>query len=119
MLQVCTALRKMTSVLRLGVYRERIEKYGAGGCRRQMAQPQQELNGSEYNGVAKTTFPVEKSNSNTNANDARDEVSKVNPLSPTSPENQGSHRAQPAIIEQIGKSGRGNKIIDSIGIRLI
>lgn len=26
--QVCTALRKMTSVLRLGVYRERIEKYG-------------------------------------------------------------------------------------------
>merc|ERR1719278_1382257 len=27
-LQVCAALRKMTSVLRLGVYRERIEKYG-------------------------------------------------------------------------------------------
>lgn len=27
--QVCAALRKMTSVLRLGVYRERIEKYGA------------------------------------------------------------------------------------------
>jgi len=26
--QVCAALRKMTSVLRLGVYRERIEKYG-------------------------------------------------------------------------------------------
>ena len=25
--QVCTALRKMTSVLRLGVYRERIETY--------------------------------------------------------------------------------------------
>jgi hypothetical protein len=25
---VCTALKKMTSVLRLGVYRERIEKYG-------------------------------------------------------------------------------------------
>lgn len=30
--QVCAALRKMTSVLRLGVYRERIEKYsGANG----------------------------------------------------------------------------------------
>jgi hypothetical protein len=28
MLQVCAALRKMSSVLRLGVYRERIEKYG-------------------------------------------------------------------------------------------
>ena len=27
-LQVCAALRKMSSVLRLGVYRERIEKYG-------------------------------------------------------------------------------------------
>ena len=27
-LKVCAALRKMTSVLRLGVYRERIEKYG-------------------------------------------------------------------------------------------
>ena len=26
--QVCAALRKMSSVLRLGVYRERIEKYG-------------------------------------------------------------------------------------------
>lgn len=26
--QVCTALRKMSLVLRLGVYRERIEKYG-------------------------------------------------------------------------------------------
>ena len=29
--QVCAALRKMSSVLRLGVYRERIEKYGRGG----------------------------------------------------------------------------------------
>ena len=28
-LKVCAALRKMTSVLRLGVYRERIEKYGS------------------------------------------------------------------------------------------
>ena len=27
-IQVCAALRKMSSVLRLGVYRERIEKYG-------------------------------------------------------------------------------------------
>lgn len=26
--QVCAALKKMSSVLRLGVYRERIEKYG-------------------------------------------------------------------------------------------
>ena len=29
--QVCAALRKMSSVLRLGVYRERIEKYGRAG----------------------------------------------------------------------------------------
>ena len=29
--QVCAALRKMSSVLRLGVYRERIEKYGRPG----------------------------------------------------------------------------------------
>ena len=27
-IQVCAALKKMSSVLRLGVYRERIEKYG-------------------------------------------------------------------------------------------
>jgi hypothetical protein len=33
--QVCAALRKMTSVLRLGVYRERIEKYGG----RRSAEP--------------------------------------------------------------------------------
>ena len=108
----------MTSVLRLGVYRERIEKYGAGGCRRQMAQPQQEPNASEFNGVARTTFPVEKSNDHTihkdsnndNAVDAHDHASKIHPSSSTSPENQGSHRAQPAIIEQIGKSGRGTGI---------
>merc|ERR1719210_1741622 len=30
--QVCTALRKMTSVLRLGIYRERIEKYRAAAA---------------------------------------------------------------------------------------
>ena len=30
--QVCAALRKMSSVLRLGVYRERIEKYGGGAA---------------------------------------------------------------------------------------
>ena len=30
-IQVCAALRKMSSVLRLGVYRERIEKYGRPG----------------------------------------------------------------------------------------
>ena len=30
--QVCAALRKMSSVLRLGVYRERIEKYGRAGA---------------------------------------------------------------------------------------
>ena len=29
--KVCAALRKMSSVLRLGVYRERIEKYGRAG----------------------------------------------------------------------------------------
>ena len=28
---MCAALRKMSSVLRLGVYRERIEKYGGRG----------------------------------------------------------------------------------------
>ena len=33
-LQVCAALRKMSSVLRLGVYRERIEKYGGSGGNR-------------------------------------------------------------------------------------
>jgi len=38
-LQVCAALRKMTSVLRLGVYRERIEKYGG----RRSAEPRQPL----------------------------------------------------------------------------
>ena len=32
LLQVCAALRKMSSVLRLGVYRERIEKYGRPGA---------------------------------------------------------------------------------------
>lgn len=38
-LQVCAALRKMTSVLRLGVYRERIEKYsGSGNCGRRSAE---------------------------------------------------------------------------------
>ena len=37
--QVCAALRKMTSVLRLGVYRERIEKYsGSGSCGRRSAE---------------------------------------------------------------------------------
>ena len=30
--KVCAALRKMSSVLRLGVYRERIEKYGRSGA---------------------------------------------------------------------------------------
>ena len=111
----------MTSVLRLGVYRERIEKYGAGGCRRQMAQPQQEPNASEFNGVARTTFPVETSNNNANFQDsknengivARDDTSKTHPSSSTSPENQGSHRAQPAIVEQIAKSGRGTTIYQS------
>ena len=29
---MCAALRKMSSVLRLGVYRERIEKYGGGAA---------------------------------------------------------------------------------------
>lgn len=111
----------MTSVLRLGVYRERIEKYGAGGCRRQMPQPQQEPNASEFNGLARTTFPVEKSNNNANFQDskkengivARDDASNTNPSSSTSPENQGSHRAQPAIVEQIAKSGRGTTIFQS------
>ena len=112
----------MTSVLRLGVYRERIEKYGAGsgGCRRQVAQPQQETtSGSQFNEATRTTFPVDKANNNTNIqqnNDLssglpRDEANKPNPSSSTSPNNHTSHRAQPAIVEQEGKSGKGNSVL--------
>ena len=35
--QVCAALRKMTSVLRLGIYREHIEKYRAAGSNQRPA----------------------------------------------------------------------------------
>ena len=105
----------MTSVLRLGVYRERIEKYGAGGCRRQMAQPQQESTAPEYNGVARTTFPVEAPNENSNSQESkngeamnvRDDTSRLHPSSSTSPDNHSSHRAQPAIVDQVVMSGRG------------
>ena len=111
----------MTSVLRLGVYRERIEKYGAGGYRRQMAQPQQASSASEFNGVARTTFPVDTPNDNANAQESkieegmnnRDETSRLHPSSSNSLDNHNSHRAQPAIVEQIGKPGRGIQIWDN------
>ena len=47
-LKVCAALRKMTSVLRLGVYRERIEKYSGGGGR-MSAEPQEAMEVSPEN----------------------------------------------------------------------
>ena len=112
----------MTSVLRLGVYRERIEKYGSGGggCRRQVAQPQQDrTTGSQFNESTRTTFPVDKVNNNTNIhqnNDSssalhRDEANKNNIPSSTVPNSHNSHRAQPAIVEQGGKSGNINDVL--------
>ena len=95
----------MTSVLRLGVYRERIEKYGAGGggCRRQVSQPQQDVPGSQYTDVARTTFPVSKTN---NISDTQDK--ELPPYSSNSPDNRICHRAQPAVVEENGKIGKGN-----------
>ena len=47
---MCAALRKMSSVLRLGVYRERIEKYGV----RRRANPAISGSGAPYgNGVGR------------------------------------------------------------------
>jgi hypothetical protein len=112
----------MTSVLRLGVYRERIEKYGAGsgGCRRQVAQPQQDTtSGSPFNESTRTTFPVDKANNNTNIQQnsdpssglLREEANKINPSSSTTPNHLTSHRAQPAIVEQGGQLGKGNTFL--------
>jgi len=41
--QVCAALRKMSSVLRLGVYRERIEKYGVRRKRGSVSSHQEQI----------------------------------------------------------------------------
>ena len=112
----------MTSVLRLGVYRERIEKYGAGGgggCRRQVPRPQQEATStSQFNEATRTTFPVDKANNNTNMQQNNDpsselpraEANTINSSSSITPNNHTSHRAQPAIVEQGGKLGKGNII---------
>ena len=93
----------MTSVLRLGVYRERIEKYGAGGggCKRQVAQPQQQVK-------AINDLDIEQ---NEVSGAVHDEASQAAPSSSTSPDGRTSYRAQPAVIDQGNKSGRGNNYV--------
>ena len=107
----------MTSVLRLGVYRERIEKYGAGGagCRRQASQHQQEITESAMNASTRTTFPVENHPNNipdtqektvVQSTSHPDEVSKaLIPTSSTSPDNH--NRLQQNIHEPRGNGGKG------------
>ena len=105
----------MTSVLRLGVYRERIEKYGAGGsgCRRQGAQPQQQVTGSNYTETTRTTFPASKANNNSDIPDQKisgtvhDETYDAAPTLTSSPDGRTTHRAQPAVCDQGGKPGKG------------
>ena len=116
----------MTSVLRLGVYRERIEKYGAGGaaCRRQASQHQQEITESAFNESTRTTFPVESHPNNiidtqektfTQSSSNPDEISKgLIPSSSTSPDNHNSNRLQHNIHEQRGNAGKGNNMIKQV-----
>ena len=114
----------MTSVLRLGVYRERIEKYGAGGagCRRQASQQQQEITESAFNESTRTTFPVEshpnnipdtQENTVTQISSHPDEISKgLIPTSSTSPDNH--NRLQHNIHEQRGNGGKGKNMLKQV-----
>ena len=110
----------MTSVLRLGVYRERIEKYGAGGagCRRQASQQQQEITESAFNESTRTTFPVESHPNNipdtqektvTQSSSHSNEISKGGS---TSPDNH--NRLHHNIHEQRGNGGKGKNMLKQV-----
>ena len=106
----------MTSVLRLGVYRERIEKYGAGsnGSRRQTAQPQQQTPGYTNNVVAKTQLPSNNTRNHSdqtqkeagvcNSENGNDEPSAA--LSSPS-DRPNSQRLRSCTPEMGGKPGKG------------
>jgi len=75
--QVCAALRKMTSVLRLGIYRERIEKYRAAGNNNN--------NGGTTNNANNTKPAIKHHASTPNSEAQQPPTSGVSPMSTDPP----------------------------------
>ena len=109
----------MTSVLRLGVYRERIEKYGAGsnGSRRQTAQPQQQIPGCTNNATAKTQFPANNTRNQSDqiqneagvctSENGNDEPSEASAALSSPHDRPNSQRLRSCTPEMGGKPGKG------------